>query len=173
MHYIAPKQKDLESHLGQYQWHCHHLSHISAEENARERMWWNEITSLNIFGEQGRPWGSEWSLWGEAGKSMSQKACETGLELRAMDRCGGIWLWRVTRPHRMLRLQRSMQHGGRQMAGERGLRSGDHSGSCGWVSLGLESSPSLLIQCATLGLSLHLWPSVTWRHWSSTPLFGT
>lgn len=55
---------------------------------------------------------------------------------------------------------------GRWEAGRsRDLRSGHHSGRCGWLFL--ESSPSLLTRCLTLGLSLHCDLQVTLRHESS------
>lgn len=119
------------------------------------------MVKLNNFSDylrkEVRHWESEWSLWGIVGKGRPQKACEVGLDLRATNRCGSILLWRGTRPDGKISLQRSQGQGGRLAGGERDLWSGDHSEWCGWVFL--ESSPSLSTPYATLGLSLHLWPS--------------
>lgn len=70
---------------------------------------WNNFSVC--FRKEVRHRGSKWRLWGQVGKGRSQKACEIGLDLRAMDRQCSVLLWRVTCPDGMGSLERSLCEG--------------------------------------------------------------
>lgn len=70
---------------------------------------WNDFSVY--FRKEVRHRESKWSLWGQVGKGRSQKACEIGLGIRAMDRQCSILLWTVTCPDGMIILERSLWEG--------------------------------------------------------------
>lgn len=144
--------------LGWYQWHCHHLGHTSAEENARERMWWNE----NFF-EYFRG-GETLGKWTESlRQSWKRQITESLRDWTWSEGIGQMWQ-HLTLKSDMSRWndqpgEITLGQDGRCAGGEGtwGQESALESvrGRFETESLGL----SLLTQYATLGLSLHLWRS--------------